>query len=188
MRRGWFITLEGPDGAGKSVAAAQLADDLRAAGRRVTATREPGGTLLGERVRAIVLDLDSDRNPSTPEAEALLFNAARSQHMREVIAPALARGDVVVCDRFAASTLAYQGYGGGVSLEALGQVERLSIGETRPDLVLLLDIPVEVGLARRDRGDPRQITRFEGVSLYDAAFHPRGVGRGLSGPAGPPAA
>ena len=118
-RKGWFITLEGPDGAGKSVAAAQLVSDLRAAGRRVTATREPGGTRLGERVRAIVLDLDADRHPSTPEAEALLFNAARSQHVREVIGPALARGDVVVCDRFAASTLAYQGYGGGVSLEAL---------------------------------------------------------------------
>jgi dTMP kinase len=172
-RRGWFITLEGPDGAGKSVAAAQLAADLRASGRRVTATREPGGTRLGERVRAIVLDLDQDRNPSTPEAEALLFNAARSQHVREVIAPALARGDVVVCDRFAASTLAYQGYGGGVSLDALRQVERLSIGDTRPDLVLLLDIPVEVGLARRDRGDPRQMTRFEEESLYDAAFHRR---------------
>jgi dTMP kinase len=172
-RRGWFITLEGPDGAGKSVAAAHLAANLRAAGRHVTATREPGGTRLGERVRAIVLDLDADRNPSTPEAEALLFNAARAQHVREVIAPALARGDVVVCDRFAASTMAYQGYGGGVSLDALRQVERLSIGETRPDLVLLLDIPVEVGLARRDRGDPRQITRFEEESLYDAAFHRR---------------
>jgi dTMP kinase len=173
MRRGWFITLEGPDGAGKSVAAAQLVSDLRATGRSVTATREPGGTRLGERVRAIVLDLDADRHPSTPEAEALLFNAARSQHVREVIGPALARGDVVVCDRFAASTLAYQGYGGGVSLEALRDVERLSVGETRPDLVLLLDIPVEVGLARRDRGDPRQITRFEEESLYDAAFHRR---------------
>jgi dTMP kinase len=172
-RRGWFITLEGPDGAGKSVAAAQLAEDLRASGRTVTATREPGGTRLGERVRAIVLDLDSDRNPSAPEAEALLFNAARSQHVREVIVPALARGDVVVCDRYAASTLAYQGYGGGVSLEALRQVERLAIGDTRPDLVLLLDIPVEVGLSRRDRGDPRQITRFEEESLYDAAFHRR---------------
>jgi dTMP kinase len=90
-----------------------------------------------------------------------------------VIAPALARGDVVVCDRFAASTLAYQGYGGGVNLESLRQVERLAIGETRPDLVVLLDIPVEVGLARRGRGDPRQMTRFEETSLYDAAFHRR---------------
>ncbi len=172
-QRGWFITLEGPDGAGKSIAAAHLTEDLRAAGRRVTATREPGGTHLGDRVRAIVLDLESDPNPSSPEAEALLFNAARSQHVREVIAPALARGDVVVCDRFAASTLAYQGYGGGVSLDALRQVERLAIGDTRPDLVLLLDVRVEVGLARRGRGDPRQMTRFEHESLYDAAFHRR---------------
>jgi len=79
----------------------------------------------------------------------------------------------VICDRFAASTLAYQGYGGGVDLDSLRQVERLAIGETRPDLVVLLDIPVEVGLSRRGRGDPRQITRYEEESLYDIAFHRR---------------
>jgi dTMP kinase len=170
-RRGWFIALEGPDGAGKSGAAAALVEHLRATGRGVTSTREPGGTSLGERVRAILLN--ADPAPRVPEADAFLFNAARSQLVREVIVPALARGDMVVCDRFAGSTLAYQGYGAGVDLETLRWLERLSVGAARPDLVILLDVPVAVGLARRSRGDPKQLTRFEDEALHDTAFHGR---------------
>jgi hypothetical protein len=104
-RGGRFITLEGADGAGKSEQARRLAARLRASGSSVTLTREPGGTPLGERVRAVILDPDAER---TPEADALLFNAARAQLVAEVIRPALARGDTVVCDRFADSTIAYQ--------------------------------------------------------------------------------
>ena len=166
-----FVALEGPDGAGKSRAAESLARHLREAGRAVTLTREPGGTRLGEQVRAILLD--PGPVPRSPEADALLFSAARAQLVREVIRPALARGDVVVCDRFAASTLAYQGYGSRLDLELLRGLEAFAVGGTRPDLVILLDVPVELGLARRGVGDPRQLTRFEDAARHDAAFHER---------------
>lgn len=166
-----FITLEGPDGAGKSVQASRLADRLRAAGHVVTLTREPGGTPLGERIRDVVLM--GDDGPRTPQSDALLFNAARSQLVRDVIAPALKRGESVVCDRFADSTLAYQGYGSGVDHGSLRQLERLATGGLRPDVILLLDVPVVVGLARRARGAPGEMTRFERSSQHDLAFHER---------------
>lgn len=168
---GRFVSLEGPDGAGKSRAAARLADHLRARGTAVTTTREPGGTRLGEKIREILLDPGAVARG--PEADALLFNAARSQLVREVIRPALERGDVVICDRFAGSTLAYQGYGAGVDLASLRLVEALAVDGTRPDLVLLLDAPVEVGLTRRGRGDPAELTRFEDAARHDRAFHER---------------
>ena len=165
------MSLEGPDGAGKSRAAGRLAEHLRARGVAVTLTREPGGTRLGEQIRALLLDRDAAER--VPEADALLFSAARSQLVQEVIRPALDRGDVVVCDRFAASTLAYQGYGAGVDLESLRLMESLAVDGTRPDLVLLLDTPVEVGLGRRGIGDPAELTRFEDASRHDLAFHER---------------
>jgi dTMP kinase len=168
---GRFVSLEGPDGAGKSRAAVRLAEHLRARGRQVTATREPGGTRLGEQIREILLDRSAVARG--PEADALLFNAARSQLVREVIRPALERGEVVICDRFAGSTLAYQGYGAGVDLASLRLVEELAVDGTRPDLVLLLDAPVEVGLARRGRGDPAELTRFEDAARHGHAFHER---------------
>ena len=118
--------LEGPDGAGKSVQAVRLAERLRQRGYPVTFTREPGGTPLGEQVRAIVLDpADTRRGPI---ADALLFNAARSQHVSDVIRPALERGDVVVCDRYATSTMAYQGYGSGLDREVLAAIAGLRHG------------------------------------------------------------
>lgn len=170
-RRGRFITLEGPDGAGKSVQATRLADTLRAAGAVVTLTREPGGTPLGERIRDVLLK--GDEGPRTPQSDALLFNAARSQLVRDVILPALERGETVICDRFADSTLAYQGYGSGVDLDSLRQLERLATGGLRPDLIILLDLPVVVGLARRASGAPGQSNRFERLSQHDLAFHER---------------
>ena len=164
-RRGFFLTLEGPEGSGKSTQAHRLAGRLTAAGYHCTVTREPGGTLLGEEVRKIILH---ELSP-VPAADALLFNAARAQLVTEVIEPALARGDVVICDRFADSTLAYQGYGAGQSMEALRALAGYAAGDLVPDLTILLDLPAEEGLGRKREGD--EINRFE--STLDLAFHRR---------------
>jgi dTMP kinase len=164
-RRGFFLTLEGPEGSGKSTQAHRLAGRLAAAGYHCTITREPGGTLLGEEVRNIILHKLSP----VPAADALLFNAARAQLVAEVIEPALVRGDVVICDRFADSTLAYQGYGAGQSIEALRALAGYAVGDLVPDLTILLDLPAEEGLRRKREGD--EINRFE--STLDLAFHRR---------------
>jgi dTMP kinase len=169
--RARFIALEGPDGAGKSSVAEHLAARLREEGLSVLLTREPGGTRLGEQVRGILLDAAAVTR--APETDALLFSAARSQLVREVISPALAQRDVVLCDRFADSTLAYQGYGSGLDLDGLRALEAWATGGLRPDHVILLDVPVAVGLARRGRGNPGELTRFEDEARHDAAFHER---------------
>jgi dTMP kinase len=169
--RGRFIVVEGPDGSGKSVQAARLADHLEGAGLRVTLTREPGGTRLGEQVRAVLLDVGP--TPRGAWSDALLFSAARAQLVEEVIRPALARGETVVCDRYATSTLAYQGHGSGLDLERLAMLEDWVTGGLQPDLVVLLDVPVEVGLARRGAGAPAEMTRFEDGGRHDRAFHER---------------
>jgi dTMP kinase len=168
---GRFIVLEGPDGAGKSVQAGRLAAHLRAAGHAVTLTREPGGTALGEQVRHVVLDPGPVRRGAV--ADALLFNAARSQLVTEVIGPALATGSIVISDRYATSTMAYQGYGGGVEIEVLDEIERLVTGGLKPGLIVLFDVPVEVGLARRAAGSTSEKTRFEDTERHDRAFHER---------------
>jgi dTMP kinase len=164
---GTFITLEGPDGSGKTSQAARLAAALRERGYDVVLTREPGGTALGERVRDIVLT--RGREPIAPQTDALLFNAARAQHVVEVIEPNLAAGRMVVCARYADSTMAYQGYGGGVPLDELRAVIRVATGGRTPDLTILLDVPVEVGLRRKSPHDVE--TRFE--TAFDVAFHER---------------
>ena len=164
-RHGFFLTLEGPEGSGKSTQAHRLAGRLTASGYHCTVTREPGGTLLGEEVRNIILH---ELSPVTA-ADALLFNAARAQLVAEVIEPALARGDVVICDRFADSTLAYQGYGAGQPIEALRALAGYAAGDLVPDLTILLDLPAEEGLRRKREGD--EINRFE--STLDLAFHRR---------------
>lgn len=171
MSRGRFIVLEGPDGAGKSEQAARLAARLSAQDRAVTFTREPGGTPLGEQVRRILLD-PADV-PRGPLADALLFNAARSQLVADVIRPALARGDILVCDRYATSTMAYQGYGSGIDRDMLATIQAFATGGLLPDLVVVIDVPVEVGLARRDAGRAEERTRFEDGDRHDLAFHQR---------------
>lgn len=168
--QGRFITFEGSDGAGKSEQARRFAAGLTTAGRAVTLTREPGGTPLGERVRALLLDPSLDR---TAEADALLFNAARAELVSQIIRPALTRGEIVVCDRYADSTLAYQGYGAGMDLGWLRTLQLLSTGGIKPDLTILLDVPVRIGLARRGRGAADELTRFETATIHDAAFHER---------------
>jgi dTMP kinase len=158
VRRGFFITFEGGEGAGKSTQARRLAETLRSRGRDVVLTREPGGSSGAEALRALLVTGGADR--WSPLCEALMMNAARADHLERLIRPALARGAVVICDRFADSTRAYQGAGGGLSPQALATLERLVVGEDRPDLTLVFDLPVEVGLERaRQRADGE--TRFE---------------------------
>ena len=167
--RGWFITIEGPEGAGKTTQAARLESHLRDEGVAVLRTREPGGTSLGERLRDLLL---AGGQPAAatidPLADALLFSAARRQLVEEVIRPALEAGTTVVCTRFADSTLAYQGFGAGVPLATLRTLEEIATGGLRPDLTILLDLPAEVGLRRKAPGDQ---TRFE--LGFDLAFHRR---------------
>lgn len=167
VRRGRFITFEGGEGAGKSTQARRLADTLKRRGLEVVLTREPGGSPGAEALRALLVSGDVDR--WSPLSEALLMNAARSDHLERLIRPALERGAVVICDRFADSTRAYQGAGGGVPPEALEALEKLVVGADRPDLTLVFDLPVEVGLERaRARADGE--ARFESKGL---TFHER---------------
>ena len=156
--RGRFITLEGIDGAGKSTHAAWLAEALAARGKRVVATREPGGTPLGEALRGLLL-----HQSMAHETEALLMFAARREHVVQVIEPALARGDYVLCDRFTDATYAYQGAGHGVSTELIAALERLLHGRCNPDLTLLFDVPSATSRARLDRMQARgrELDKFE---------------------------
>jgi dTMP kinase len=166
---GLFITLEGPEGAGKSTNREYLAEHLRAQGLDVVLSREPGGTPLAERIRELLL-APSDEAMAA-DTELLLVFAARAQHLAQVIRPALARGAVVLCDRFTDATYAYQGGGRGLSQERIAALEAFVQGELRPDLTLIFDLPVEVGLARASaRG---RLDRFEqeGRAFFDAVRH-----------------
>jgi dTMP kinase len=165
-RRGWFVSLEGPDGAGKTTQAERLRDRARDAGFEVVLTREPGGTSIGEAVRELLLH--GRRGSSQPLTDALLFNAARAQLVGEVIGPALDRGAFVISTRFADSTVAYQGYGAGLPIDELRSIERFATGGLVPDLTLVLDLPVERGLERKSRAE---MTRFE--TDFDLDFHRR---------------
>jgi dTMP kinase len=157
--RGRFITLEGPEGSGKSTAARHLVDWLRARGVAALLTHEPGGTPLGEEVRRLVLHVRGMSDDLDPRADALLYAAARAQHVARVIRPALERGEWVVCARFADSSLAYQGAGYGNDPAEMRRLQEFATGGLWPDLTLLLDVPVEVGLERTRRR--REWNRFE---------------------------
>ncbi len=157
--RGLFITLEGPDGGGKSTQAARLREKLRTRGAPVVFTREPGGTPVGEALREIILDPASQLSE---QAEVLLYAASRAQNVEQVIRPALAEGKVVLADRFVDSSVAYQGYALGRGVEAVRQVNAFATGGLVPDLTLLLDVTPEVGLGRVDaRGEGDAGDRIE---------------------------
>ena len=163
---GLFITLEGPEGAGKSTNREYLAARLREQGIDVLLTREPGGTPLAERVRELLL-APSDETMAS-DTELMLVFAARAQHLAQVIVPALERGAVVLCDRFTDATYAYQGGGRGLDVARIAQLEDFVQGALRPDLTLVFDLPVEVGLARAAaRG---RLDRFEqeGGAFFEA--------------------
>jgi len=169
---GTFITLEGPDGAGKSTQARLLAERIRATGREVVETREPGGTALGERLRDVLMHAPDGSHDAL--SDALLFNAARARQVSEVIRPALDRDAVVVCDRFSDSTLAYQGFGGGVPQAQLRSLKVIAIGDITPDRTVLVDLPISSGLERRQQGSTADLTRFEtDEKEHGETFHER---------------
>jgi dTMP kinase len=162
-----FITFEGPDGSGKTTQITLLRSYLRQHGYEVVATREPGGTAIGDQIRGCLHDV---RNTSmTPAAEILLYSASRAQLVQQIIRPALESGAIVICDRYADSTMAYQGYGRGLNLDDLQFITRFATGGLQPDLTFLLDLDVEHGIRRRtDGGD--EMNRMD---LQDAKFHQR---------------
>lgn len=174
MPAGRFITFEGGEGTGKSTQARRLADFLRAAGCDVVLTREPGGTPFAEQVRGLILS--EQTAPHGPIAEALLFFAARSDHVVAFIRPALARGAWVVCDRFSDSTRVYQGVAGAMRAEAIEALDRIVVGATQPDLTLILDMDPTEGLARAAErrvahgGNPAAADPYE---QRDVAYHRR---------------
>jgi len=163
-----LVTFEGIEGSGKSTQARRAAELCRVNGREVLLEREPGGTAIGKRLREVLLDPAS--RGLDPISELLLMEADRRQHVSEVLGPALARGVLVLCDRFNDATFAYQGGGRGLSSEIVETIDRWTTGEVRPDLTLLFDCPVEVGLARARRRDGESTPRFE---AEDRPFHER---------------
>ena len=142
-----FITFEGPDGSGKTTQLKLLAAALREEGRDIVTTREPGGTEIGDQIRAVIMNMKN--KAMDPRTELLLFNASRAQLVEELIRPSLAAGKVILCDRYADSTMAYQGYGHGLDRDELRRLLNFATGGLKPDLTLLFDISAEAGLKRR---------------------------------------
>jgi dTMP kinase len=170
--KGTFITLEGIEGSGKSTQLILLANHLKAMGKQVVLTREPGGTAIGDQLRKILLD--PAHTALDPTAELLLYAASRAQHLSEVILPALAAGSIVLCDRFSDATVAYQGYGRGLDIELIRALDRIVCKGMRPDRTILFDIDAPAGLARaHGRNASRGLeteARFENEEM---AFHER---------------
>ena len=161
-----FISFEGPEGSGKTSQVAQLVAYLQEEGYAVLATREPGGTFIGDQIRDVLSNLEN--TSMRPRTEILLFQASRAQLVEQVIRPHLKDGGIVISDRYADSTLAYQGYGHQVDLEKLKTIIEFATGGLKPDLTILLDIDVEEGLQRRARGG-----EWNRLDAYDLAFHQR---------------
>jgi dTMP kinase len=166
-----FITFEGPEGSGKTTQMELLKSYLEEKGHSVLATREPGGTSIGDQIRTVLLD--PCNTEMLPASEALLFSAARAQIVNEVIRPHLAQGDIVLCDRYADSTLAYQGYGHGLDLEMLHTITALATRGLKPDLTVYLDIDVEEGLRRKLTAHEAGQAEWNRLDQQETAFHHR---------------
>jgi dTMP kinase len=164
---GTFITLEGPDGSGKTSHVQPLADFLRGFGLDVMTTREPGGTMIGDQIRDVIMSMSN--KGMHPRTEILLFQSSRAQIVEQLIRPALHAGKVILCDRYADSTLAYQGYGHGTDLVELRRLLDFTTGGLKPDLTLFLDIDAETGLRRRLQGGGE----WNRLDDYDLDFHKR---------------
>lgn len=166
-----FITFEGPEGSGKTTQIELLSSYLEGKGYPVLATREPGGTSIGEQIRAILLD--PQNADMLPASEALLFSAARAQIVNQVIQPHLEQGGVVLCDRYADSTLAYQGYGHGLELEMLHAITALATEGLKPDLTIYLDVDIEEGLRRKLAAHKAEQSEWNRLDRQETAFHRR---------------
>ncbi|OCA91633.1 dTMP kinase [Pseudobacillus wudalianchiensis] len=166
MRQGVFITIEGPEGAGKTSIIQKLKQGLEERGQVVMATREPGGIAIAEQIREVILNKENISMDG--RTEALLYAAARRQHLVEKVSPALKEGHIVLCDRFIDSSLAYQGYARGLGMEAVYEINRFAIGELMPHLTLLFDVRPEVGLERIKAHKEREVNRLD---LEALSFH-----------------
>jgi len=161
-----FITFEGPEGSGKTLQLARLVDYLEEYNFPVLATREPGGTTIGEQIREVLHKLENTK--MHPRTELLLYQASRAQHVEQVILPNLEQGKIVLCDRYADSTLAYQGYGHQLDLDQLSRLINFATGGLKPDMTLLLDVDAEEGLKRRQQGG-----EWNRLDAYELEFHQR---------------
>lgn len=168
---GLLITFEGPDGSGKTTQLGLLAEHLRALGHDVLTTREPGGTAIGDQIRAVLHDVKNVE--MTRETEFLLYAASRAQLVRQVLKPHLARGGTVLCDRFADSSMAYQGYGRELDLEAISLITQFATGGLTPDLTIYLDLPVEVGIERKQSAHLAQAGEWNRLDQQTLDFHRR---------------
>lgn len=171
LSTGLFVTFEGPEGSGKTTQCKKLARTLREYGYRVLVTREPGGTPLAENIRGLLLTQSisgAAQESITPACETLLILAARAQHVAHVIAPALALGTIVLCDRFFDSTLAYQGYGRKIPIPMMKTVNRFATNGLQPHLTFLLDLPIVKGLARRQRSNYQNRIDQESITFHES--------------------
>jgi dTMP kinase len=164
--KGIFISFEGIEGTGKTIQSRLLYEHLTKKGYEVTLTEEPGGTRIGLKIRDLLLSVEN--KGMTPLAELLLYNASRAQHIQEVILPVINKGAIVITDRFTDSTVAYQGYGRGIDLSYIDSIDLIATERLRPDITILLDLDVEVGL-RRNRG----VNKMDRLELEDVEFHKR---------------
>ncbi|OEH84321.1 dTMP kinase [Desulfuribacillus stibiiarsenatis] len=173
MKKGLFITFEGPEGGGKTTQVQRFIQKLRDAGHQVTQTREPGGTEISEKIRGILLD--PDHHAMDHRTEMLLYAASRAQHVSQVIRPALEQGNIVVCDRFIDASIAYQGYGLGISVEDIIRINAMATENIAPDLTYLLDLPVELGMQRigekRGHNEDLQKVGLDRIESKAYAYH-----------------
>ncbi|WP_231584084.1 dTMP kinase [Domibacillus indicus] len=163
---GLFITIEGPEGAGKTTVLNRIAKKLQEKGQDVVQTREPGGIVIAEQIRSVILN--KENTAMDARTEALLYAAARRQHLAEKVIPALKQGSIVLCDRFVDSSLAYQGFARGLGMSEVGSINEFAIGGVMPELTLLFDVRPEIGLARIHRHNGREVNRLD---LEDISFH-----------------